>query len=306
MPRTAERITLHQLVAELVPDGQQLHIGGFAFSDPMALAHEIIRQGRTDLEIIKTSGGLLVDMLIGSGVVAKLAFCHVWNSVGPEPAHAFRRALEHDDPNSIQIDELSYGAMTMGLAAGAWGLPFMPTTPMALGGHDLERDWWPDKLSVVASPFEPDRLVSVVKAITPELGIFHVQRVDEYGNAQVFGPTAEFRQSIAACDRIVVIAEEMVATEVIRQRPELTVVPGHMVEAVVVEPWAAHPTDSSGYYRRDLAHHGDYGVASRTSEGFQSYVEDWIRGVEDHDGYRRRLGTETMDALRQRDEWWTA
>lgn len=304
MPKDTERLTMREVVADLVPDGQQVMVGGFAFSDPMAFTNEVIRQGRRDLEIIKTSGGVLVDMLVGAGCVSRLAFCHVWNSVGPEPAHAFRRAAQDGHPNRPVIDELSYGVFTMGLAAGAWGLPFMPTTPTLLSGHDLERRLWPEKLGAVSSPFEPDRLVSVVKAITPELGVFHVQRVDRHGNGQMFGPTAEFRQAINACERVVLVAEEMVPTEVVRERPELTVVPGHVVDAVVIEPWAAHPTDSAGYYIRDLDHHQRYGSLSRTVEGFDEYIEEWIRGVDDHGDYLAKLGDTSLDSLRLRDRWW--
>lgn len=303
MPKDVSRLTMHELVAELVPDGQQVLVGGFAYSDPMAFAHELIRQGRKELEVIKTSGGLLVDMLLGSGVLRQLEFCHVWNSVGPEPAHAFRRCIEQGVPRSVAIDELSYGAFTMGLAAAAWGLPFMPTTPTALTGHDLERRVWPEKLGLVASPFDSGAIVSVVRPIAPELGVFHVQRVDRHGNAQMFGPAAEFRQAMAACRRIVVIAEQLVSTEVIRERPELTIVPGHRVEAIVIQPWAAHPTDSAGYYRRDLEHHALYGSMTRTVEGFQAYVDEWIGGVTDHAGYLRRLGPDALASLRLRGEW---
>jgi glutaconate CoA-transferase, subunit A len=304
VPRSAPRLTMQELVAEHVPDGQQVLLGGFAFSDPTAFAHELIRQGRRDLEVLKTSGGLVVDLLVGAGCVDRLAFCHVWNSVGPEPAHAFRRAIEQGEPRSVTIEELSFGAFTMALAAGAWGLPFMPTTPMTLAGHDMVRRMWPDKVATVPSPFGGGELVSVVKALQPELGIFHVQRVDEFGNGQMFGPTAEFRQSIAACERVILIAEELVPTEVVRERPELTVAPGFMVEAVVIEPWAAHPTDSAGYYARDLDHHQLYGRMSRRAEGFDEYLDEWIRGTGDHAGLLAKLGDDALRSLALRDRWW--
>lgn len=304
MPKWVPNMTMRELVRTLITDGQQLLIGGFAFSDPMSFAHELIRQRRQGLEILKTSGGLLIDLLIGAGTVDRLVFCHVWNSVGPQPAHSFRRAMEQAHPHEVAIDELSYGAFTMGLAAAAWGLPFMPTTPVTLTGHDMERRLWPDKLAKIPSPFEPGRLVSVVKPIAPDFGVFHVQRVDEFGNGQMFGPTAEFRQSIAACKRIVLVAEEMVGTEEIRERPELTVAPGFMVEAVVVEPWAAHPTDSAGYYRRDLQHHKYYGHQSRSSDGFEKYVDEWVHGTEDHAQYISQLGSDRLESLRLRQPWW--
>jgi glutaconate CoA-transferase subunit A len=181
----------------------------------------------------------------------------------------------------------------------------MPTTPVTLSGHDMHRPLWPDKLATVASPFVPGALVSVVRPIKPPLGVFHVQRVDEYGNGQMFGPTAEFRQSIAACERVVLIADELVPTSVVRERPELTIAPGFMAEAVVVQPWSAHPTDSASYYRRDLEHHALYGEMSRTAEGFAEYVDTWIRGTDDHEEFLQLLGHDKLLSLSLRDEWWT-
>lgn len=296
-------LTLREAVNRYIPDGQEVMIGGFAFSDPTALAHELIRQRRKGLYVMKTSGGVLVDMLIGSGCVDRVLFCHIWNSVGPVPAHCFRRALEQGIPNSVQVEELSFGAVTMALLAGACDLPFMPTTPVQGAGHFTQRTFLSDKFALVDSPFGGGS-VSVVKPIKPALGVFHVHRVDRLGNAQFFGPAGELRYSIAACKKVIVIAEEMVDTEVVRERPEVTVAPGFMVEAIVIEPWAAHPTDSYGYYLRDLQHNDLYGEMTRTEEGFRRYVDEWIIGTGDHRGFVAKLGEEQRAKLRLRKEPW--
>jgi glutaconate CoA-transferase subunit A len=290
-------LTMAEAVERFVGDGQEVLIGGFAYSDPLAFAHELIRQERRRLQVIKTSGGLLVDQLIGAGCVDSVLLCHLWNSVGPEPAHCFRRAVEHGRPGPLRVEELSYGAMTMALLAGACGLPFMPTTPVQGTGHFTHRSFRPDKLDVVRSPFG-DGDVVVVAPLRPALGVFHVQRADALGNAQMLGPTAEFRYAIASCRKVIVIAEELVDTAEVRARPELTVAPGFMVDAVVVEPWAAHPTDSYGGYRRDLDHHRLYGEASRTEEGFERYADEWIRGNADHAAFVRKLGEPHLAGLR--------
>ena len=303
MPRDVPRLGLDELVADHIPDGQQVLVGGFAFDDPVALAHELVRQGRRGLEVLKTSGGLLVDLLVGAGCVDRLLFCHVWNSVGPQPAHAFRRAVEQGVPHRPVVDELSYGSFSMALAAAAWGLPFLPTTPMGATGHFDVRRLRPDKFATVTSPFGAREPVTVVEPVRPELGVFHVQRVDRHGNGQMFGPTAEQRLAIGACDRVVLIAEELVEPEVVREHPELTVVPGFLVDAVVIEPWSAHPTDCSGYYRRDLDHHDLYGAMTRTPEGFDAYVREWVLDTGGHKGYRDRLGVDALDALALRGSW---
>ena len=146
-------LTMREAVARHIPDGQEVMIGGFAFSDPTAVAHELIRQGRKGLYVMKTSGGVLVDMLIGAGCVDRLLFCHVWNSVGPVPAHCFRRALEKGTPQPVEVEELSYGAFTMALLAGACDLPFMPTTPVQGAGHFIERTFLPEEICCCRRPF---------------------------------------------------------------------------------------------------------------------------------------------------------
>ena len=297
-------LSMKEAVRRFAPDGQELIIGGFAFSDPTALAHELIRQQRKGLFIMKTSGGVLVDQLVGAGCVARVLSCHVWNSVGPVPAHCFRRALEQGKPDAIEIEELSYGAFTTALMAGACDLPFMPTTPVQGAGHFTERTFLRDKFAVVENPFEGGP-VCVVPPLKPALGFFHVHRADQYGNAQLFGPTGEMRFAMAACKRLVVIAEELVDTEIIRQHPETTVAPGFMVDAVVVEPWAAHPTDSYGYYHRDLAHHALYGEMSRTEEGFRRYIDEWVLATGDHAGFVAKLGAERLAELKVRHKrYW--
>jgi glutaconate CoA-transferase, subunit A len=292
-------ITLKEAVSRYVPDGQEVLVGGFAFSDPTALAHEIIRQQRKNLFVMKTSGGVLVDQLVGAGCVKRLLSCHVWNSVGPVPAHCFRRAMEQGKPHRIEIEELSYGAFTMALLAGACDLPFMPTTPVQGAGHFTERSYMPQKFAVVNNPFggEP---VCVVPPLKPALGIFHVHRVDKFGNAQMFGPTGEMRYAMAACRKVVMIAEELVDSELIRQHPEATVAPGFMVDAIVVEPWAAHPTDSYGYYWKDLEHNAMYGEMTRTEEGFQRYIDEWVIATGNHAGFVKKLGAERAAALTAR------
>lgn len=296
-------VSLKEAVARHVPDGQELLIGGFAFSDPTALAHELIRQQRKNLFVMKTSGGVLVDQLVGAGCVKKLLSCHVWNSVGPVPAHCFRRALEQKKPHAIEIEELSYGAFTMSLLAGACDLPFMPTTPVQGAGHFTQRTFMPDKFGVVKNPFAGED-VCVVPPLKPALGIFHAHRVDAFGNAQFFGPAGEMRYAMAACKKLIIIAEELVETALIRERPEATAAPGFMVDAIVIEPWAAHPTDSYGYYLRDLPHNALYGEMSKTEEGFRQYVDEWIVATGNHAGFVAKLGRERVAELSVRKGGW--
>lgn len=296
-------LTMREMVERYVPDGSEVLIGGFAFSDPTAFAHELIRQRRKGLYVLKTSGGVLVDQLIGAGCVARALTCHIWNSVGPVPAHCFRRALEQGIPNRVELDEMSFGAYTMALFAGACGLPFIPATPVQGTGHFERRTFYQQKFAVIESPFD-GRAVCVVPPLRPKLGVFHVMRVDEFGNAQILGPRGETREAMGASEQVIVVAEELVPTSVVRERPELTVIPGFRVEAIVVEPWAAHPSDGYGYYQRDLEHHALYGENSATVDGFQRYLDEWVFGTGNHAGLVERLGAERRAALMERPQWW--
>jgi len=294
---------MQEAVASFVPDGQELLIGGFAFSDPFAFAHELIRQRRQDLRVFKGSGGVLVDQLIGAGCLSGLAFSHVWNSVGPSPAHCFRRAIEGGGTQQLALEEMSYGVFTSRLIAGACGFEFMPTTPVAGSGQFRTGPNPARTVGLVKSPFD-GRTVTVASPMKPKLGVFHVQRADRFGNGQLFGPSAETRFAAAACERIVLVTEELVETGLIRERPELTAIPGFLVSAIVVEPWGAHPTDSYGYYSRDLAHHQLYADRSSSIEGFMDYLNEWILGTSDHREFCRKLGDDRLRQLRTRSEPW--
>jgi glutaconate CoA-transferase subunit A len=114
----------------------------------------------------------------------------------------------------------------------------------------------------------------------------------------------EMRYAMAACRKLIVIAEELVDTAMVRERPEATVAPGFMVDAIVIEPWAAHPTDSYGYYYRDLAHNALYGEMSGTEDGFRRYLDEWVISTGDHGGFMKKLGKHRLAELKIRDEWW--
>jgi glutaconate CoA-transferase subunit A len=302
--RRPEVLGLAAAVQQYVRNDIEILLGGFAYGDPVAFAHEIIRQDIHGLRVVKSAGGLLVDQLAGAGAIAQLMTSHVWNSVGPRSVHAFRRAVESQQPARIELEELSFGALTCGLFAGAAGLPFMPAAPARGTGHWEYRSFHPDKLAEVPSPFGGNP-VTVVQPITPDLGVFQVHRVDQFGNCQVRGPLAETRYAAGACRQVLVLAEEQVDSSVIREMPELTVIPGFMVDAVVPCPWAAHPTDSFGYYTRDLAFHAWYEEQTRTAAGMDAYLENYVRATADPIGFLDLVSpTRAAELMIREEPWW--
>lgn len=292
--RKSKVTAIHDAVKKYVKPAIPIYLAGFAYSEPFAFAHEILRQKKKNLFVIKTSGGLMMDMLLGAGCIKKLLISHVWNSVGPVPAHNFRRAMENKK-SDIQLEEMSFGVLTLALFAAAHHLPFMPTQPLLESGQFTHRGWMgKKKYGVVKNPFNKNEKVVLVPPVKPQLGIFHVQRADEDGNAQVTGPLAELTISAAACDRIILSAEEIVARKEIKKYPESTIIPSFCVDAVCHAPYGGHPSDMYGYYHRDIDFYSDYGKWSKTEESFNAFLRDWIHGTKNHEGYVKKLGKERL------------
>lgn len=283
-------------MARFVGDGSEVYFGGFGFMQAFALAHEVIRQRKIGLTVIREAGDILVDQLIGAGCVSRVITSHVWNPIGPSSAYCFRRAVEKGEP-PLEMEEMGYGAISMALMAGAMGLPFMPTTEHVGTGQFEHRYFLGDrKFQVVESPFSGEP-VTVVAPLTPEVGLVHVQRADVEGNSQIVGPLGPIRYGANACRTIVVSAEEIVDKGLIQLSSNLTIIPGFRVAAVVHEPWGAHPSESFGYYDRDIHFAHGYSQQAKTKEGFQAFLDEWVYGASDRRDYARRLGEDRLGAL---------
>lgn len=290
-------VTIPEAVKKFVKPDISIYLAGFAYSEPFAFVYEIIRQKNKNLFVIKTSGGLMVDMLLGAGCIKKLLISHVWNSVGPVPAHNFRRTFEKKKAE-VELEEMSFGVLTLALFAAAHHLPFMPTQPILGSGQFTHRGWMgKKKYGVVKNPFNKNENVVLVPPVKPQLGIFHVQRADEDGNAQVTGPLAELKVSAAASDEIILSAEEIVSRKEIKKYPESTIIPSFCVKAVCHTPYGGHPSDVYGYYHRDIDFYSDYGKWSKTKESFQAFLKEWIYDTKNHDGYIKKLGKERLKKI---------
>jgi glutaconate CoA-transferase subunit A len=290
-------ISLKEAVKKYIKPNQKIYISGFAYQESFAFVYEMIRQNKKNLFIIKTSGGLLVDMLIGAKCVKKLLVSHVWNSVGPVPAYNFRRVIEGKLNYKIELEELSFGVLTLAFFAGATGLPFIPTTPVQGTGHFTYRTFLgEDKFKLIKNPFGKEK-VCVVKPIKPDIGIIHVQRADENGNSQILGPLAELKYASNACNKLIVTTEEIVSKKLIKKEPEKTVILGDYVEAVIKVPFGGHPSDVYKYYHRDIDFYKFYGEISRTEDGFKKFLNEWIINVKDHKQYLKKLGEKRIKKI---------
>lgn len=260
-------MTLPDAVAAKVHDGTSVYLGNFG-AQLFAVGHEIIRQGKRDLDVVVASGGLLVDQLLGAGCVGSATFGHCWSPVGPSPAWNFRRLAESGD-TSVRIREMSLGMMTAALTAGAWGVPFMPFPGLRDTGFVTE-DWTDGGVATVTTQFG-DSLV--VEALTTDVAFVHVDRCDADGNGWINGPLGEVPVAASAATEVVLVTEEIVDWADLA--PRGINVPGVLVSAIVEAPGAVAPDGAAGRYDRDVDAYIAYASAAATREGF----EEWMRGL---------------------------
>ena len=292
-------VSMRDAIAELVPDGASVAMGlQLEQMIPFAAGHEIIRQRKRGLTLIGPISDILFDQVIGAGCVDKVIAAWVGN-VMMGSAFNFRRAVEQ---NRIEILNMTNFSVALALQAGAMGVPFLPTRT-ALGsdtslGHPL--------FHPILSPFEPKEPLCAVRALNPDVALVHVQRADRDGNAHCWGSFGVLIEGVRAAKRIVVIAEEIVAPDVIASDPNRTVIPGFLVNAVVECPYGAHPSPVQGYYKRDDAFFRQYHEQTKTQEDNQAWLDRWVYGISDRREYMSQLGACRVDNLAVRQHAFAA
>jgi len=252
----------------------------------MAFAHEIIRQGTRRLTVSQCVGGIDADIMVGAGAVERIVYGG--GSRGRSGQHhCICRAIEQ---GTLITEEFSSLSMTFRYLAGALGLPFIPIR--SLNGSDILKQLQqhtPPVVSSLQDPFTGDEWIAL-KPLTPDVAVVQVQAADEEGNAWILGPRWDNEEQVKASRRTIVITERLVSTEAIRREPDRTVVPGFRVSHVVHLPFSAHPSSVYGIYDFDEEHIGLYADASKTPQGFQKYLEEYVYGVKDHWGYLDLIG----------------
>ena len=273
--------SMRQAIAEFVHDGDVVVVEGFTHLICFAAAHEIIRQRRRDLTLCRLTPDVVYDQMIAAGCASKLVFSWAGNP-GAGSLHAFRRAVESRPP-TLAIEEYSHFGMVARFSAGAARLPFWPLRDYL--GTDLPAA--NPRIRSVTCPYTGEALATV-PALNPDVTIVHAQRADADGNAQVWGLLGVQKEAAFASTRVIVVVEELVDSSVIRADPNRTIIPGMIVNAVVVEPWGAHPSYAQGYYDRDNAFYVAWEDISRDPARLQRYLDEWVYGVSDRAEYLRR------------------
>ena len=270
--------TMRDAIAQHVHDGDTVVIEGFTHLICFAAAHEIIRQRRRNLTLCRLTPDLVADQMIAAGCVSTLVFSWAGNP-GAGSLHAFRRAVESGQP-PLALDEYSHFGMVARLSAGAARLPFWPLKDYM--GTDIPTA--NARIRSVQCPYTGESLATV-PALNPDVTIVHAQRADALGNTQVWGLVGTQKEAAFASSRVIVVVEELVDEAMIRQDPNRTIVPGLIVDAVVVEPWGAHPSYVQGYYDRDNDFYIEWEAISRDPAKLNDYLEESVFGVRDRAEY---------------------
>ncbi|MEV6694681.1 CoA-transferase [Micromonospora sp. NPDC051196] len=260
----AKLVSLADGVAELVRDGDTVALEGFTHLIPFAAGHEIIRQRRRDLTLVRMTPDVIYDQLIGAGCARRLVFSWGGNP-GVGSLHRFRDAVQNSWPVPLQLEEHSHAGMANRYVAGASGLPF--AVLRGYTGTDLPRHT--TNIRPVECPFTGETLTAVA-ALRPDVTVVHAQRADRAGNVQMWGITGVQKEAVLAAQRSLVTVEEIV--DELTPVPGQVLLPGWAVTAVAHVPDGAHPSYTQGYSVRDNDFYLAWDAISRERGSF----EDWI------------------------------
>lgn len=290
---TDKTTTMHDAVAELVRDGDTVAIEGFTHLICFAAGHEIIRQRRRDLTLARMTPDVIYDQMIGAGVASKLIFSWMGNP-GVGNLHAVRRRIEKADPEPLEIEEYSHFGMVCRYMAGASNLPFFPLRSY----YESDIPKVNDKIRPMTSPYDDGTQVYVVPPLVPDVAIVHAQRADAAGDTQIWGLLGCQKEAAFAAKRVIVVCEEVVDESVIRRDPNRTVIPGAIVDAVVEQPLACHPSFAQGYYDRDNAFYLAWDKIAKDQDSLDAWLREWVYDLGSHAEYVEKWGAAHWDKLR--------
>jgi glutaconate CoA-transferase subunit A len=287
-----KRLSMAAAVARYVYDGCSLAVEGFTAFICFAAGHEIIRQGKRELTLIRMTPDLIYDQMIAAGVARKLIFSYLGNP-GVGSLHCIRRAVEQGIPRPLELEEYSHYGMVGRYLAGASNLPFYPLRSYT--GTDLPAA--NPRIRFVDDPYGGGP-IAVVPPLNPDVAILHAQRADVDGNTQLWGLLGMQKEVAFAAQHVIVVVEEIVDEEVIRRDPNRTLIPGLIVDAVVHEPLGAYPSYVQGHYDRDNAAYLEWDRVSQDQAATAAFLAEWVYGVPDRAAYLAKLGEQRLASLR--------
>lgn len=285
----ADFASLKEAVAQLVHDGSTVAMEGFTHLIPFAAGHEVIRQGKRDLTLIRMTPDVIYDQIIGSGCASALIFSWGGNP-GVGSLHRLRDAVENGYPTPLAIEEHSHAGMAARYTAGASGLPFGILDGYI--GNDLAEH---SNIAVIESPFD-DRRVTAVPALNPDVAVLHAQQADRRGNVGLWGITGVQRE-VALASRSVLVTVEETVDELDPRGPNAAVLPSWTVDVIVEVPRGSHPSYSMGYSTRDNAFYTRWDRIARDRDMFSEWMDAFVIGASDFGTYLAALDAGTLTAL---------
>jgi glutaconate CoA-transferase subunit A len=276
-----ELISLREAVSTLVNDGDCVALEGFTHLIPCAAGHELIRQGKKNLYLVRMTPDLVYDQLIGAGCATRLRFSWGGNP-GVGSLHRFRDAVERGWPHALALEEHGHADMANAYVAGAANLPF--SVLRGYQGSDLPR--YNTNIRFLRCPFTDEEL-AVSPAIRPDVTIIHAQKADRRGNVLLWGILGVQKEAAMAARRVIVTVEEIV--DQLDAPPNACILPRAVVSAVCLQPGGAAPSYAHGYYARDNRFYIAWDDIARERETFTTWIREHILETEDFDGFQRVL-----------------
>jgi glutaconate CoA-transferase subunit A len=265
----AEFLSLPDAVARYVRSGHRIALEGFTHLIPFAAGHEIIRQGLTDLTLIRMTPDLIYDQMIGSGCASRLVFSWGGNP-GVGSLHRLRDAVEHGWPRPLEIDEHSHAGMAHAYAAGAARMPCAIFRGYI--GSDLPRV--NPHIKFITCPFTGET-VAAVPALRMDVTIIHAQKADREGNVLISGIVGVQKEAVLAAERAIVTVEEIV-DDLGTAGTNAVVLPSWSIHAIALAPGGARPSYAYGYYQRDNAFYTEWDAIARDRDRFRRWIDDQV------------------------------
>jgi len=276
-----KHLSLAEAIEQHVTDGACVSLEGFTHLIPFAAGHEIIRQRRRDLHLVRMTPDLIYDQMIGMGCARRLTFSWGGNP-GVGSLHRLRDAVERQWPGPLELDEHTHAGVAAAYCAGAARLPF--ATLRGYLGTDLAEA--NPRIRSVECPFTGERLAAV-PAINPDVTILHAQRADRQGNVAIHGIVGAQREAALAAQTLIVTVEEVVDT--LPPAMNGIVLPHWVVTAVAHCPGGAYPSYVQDHYARDNGFYQRWDAIAREREGFLAWMTRHVLEVRDHAGFLASL-----------------
>jgi glutaconate CoA-transferase subunit A len=273
--------SLAEAIEAFVPNGACVALEGFTHLIPFAAGHEIIRQGRRDLHLVRMTPDLIYDQMIGMGCARKLTFSWGGNP-GVGSLHRLRDAVENGWPKPLEIDEHSHAGMAAAYCAGAAKLPF----GLLRGYIGVDLVAANPSVKSVRCPYTGEDLATV-PAINPDVTILHAQRADRKGNVAIHGIVGAQKEAAFAASALVVTVEEIV--DELPPAMNAIVLPHWIVGAVAHCPGGAYPSYAQGHYARDNAFYQRWDAIARERDSFRTWMQAHVLDCRDHKAHLKSL-----------------